>query len=62
MSWASPTSWDDRADVLQHLEGVVPYRFLFGPQRKPASLPGAVPVLTWAAAEEAIEQSLLQTA
>ena len=25
---------DDRFDVLQYLEGLVPYRFLFGPQRR----------------------------
>ena len=53
---------DDRADVLQHLEGAVPHRFLFGPQRKPVNLPGAVPVLTWAQAEEAIARSLLRAA
>ena len=25
---------DDRFDVLQYLEGIVPHRFLFGPQRR----------------------------
>jgi hypothetical protein len=27
---------DDRADVLEHLRGLVPHLFLFGPQREPA--------------------------
>lgn len=26
---------DDREDVLAHLDGVVPFRFLFGPQTRP---------------------------
>jgi hypothetical protein len=47
---------DDRADVLQHLEGLVPRRFLFGPQR---SLPPLGPTLThvadWRAAVHAIK-------
>jgi hypothetical protein len=49
---------DDRPDVLQHLEGVVPHRFLFGPQRKASSLSGVVPVLSWADASAAIADRL----
>jgi hypothetical protein len=30
---------DDRLDVLEHLEGVVPNRFLFGPQRPGVAIP-----------------------
>jgi hypothetical protein len=28
---------DDRSDVLEHLKGIVPNRYLFGPQRKPVT-------------------------
>jgi hypothetical protein len=45
---------DDRPDVLQHLEHVVLHRFLFGPQRKPVELPGALLVPSWAAAQATI--------
>lgn len=46
---------DDRADVLRHLEGIVPHRFLFGPQRAGTAVPrGVVAVLTWAEALAAI--------
>lgn len=45
---------DDRPDVLGYLDGVVPHRFLFGPQRKPNTLRGLVPVLDWDAAATAI--------
>jgi hypothetical protein len=38
---------DDRPDVLEHLEGVVRHRFLFGPQRKPQRMAGIVAVPTW---------------
>ncbi|SFD80093.1 hypothetical protein [Paracidovorax konjaci] len=41
---------DDREDVLRHLEGVVPHRFLFGPQRRPVADPQLRPVLAWDAA------------
>lgn len=39
---------DDRTDVLGFLEGVVPHRYLFGPQR-PGTLvaPALTPVLDW---------------
>jgi hypothetical protein len=45
---------DDRPDVLMHLEGVVGNRFLFGPQKKPHSQAGVVPVPSWAEARSAI--------
>jgi hypothetical protein len=41
---------DDRPDVLEHLRGLVPYRFLFGVQRGPAP-DDVTPVLDWAEAE-----------
>jgi hypothetical protein len=48
---------DDRPDVLEHLAGVVPSLFLFGPQAGPAP-PSATHVETWDAALAAIEASL----
>lgn len=40
---------DDRTDVLRHLEGVVPHRYLFGPQKPGTGVPaGAVAVASWA--------------
>jgi hypothetical protein len=48
---------DDKLDVHQALRDVVPYRYLFGPQRTPP--PAWVrPAPTWAAAEAAIERDL----
>jgi hypothetical protein len=41
---------DDRPDVLEHLRGLVPHRFLFGVQRGPAP-DDVTPVLDWAEAE-----------
>lgn len=41
---------DDRTDVLQHLKGIVPKRYLFGPQRKPVTDSGLVLLPTWNAA------------
>ena len=38
---------DDRTDVLHHLEGLVPHRYLFGPQRKPVTLEGVVLLPAW---------------
>lgn len=38
---------DDRPDVLEHLEGVVRNRYLFGPQRKAQRMAGVVAVPTW---------------
>lgn len=48
---------DDRADVLVALHGIVPHRYLFGPQRKPPRH-GVVPVLTWQEALSAVEADL----
>lgn len=39
---------DDRADVLQHLEGLVPHRYLFGQQRTAHVDAGVVPLPRWA--------------
>lgn len=49
---------DDRADVLLHLEGVVPHRFLFGPQRNPISPSGLVPIAAWASARSTMDATL----
>ncbi len=38
---------DDRSDVLRHLEGIVPKRYLFGPQAKPVTVAGLVPLPAW---------------
>jgi hypothetical protein len=38
---------DDRTDVLHHLEGLVPHRYLFGPQRKPVTVEGLVLLPAW---------------
>lgn len=46
---------DDRFDVLHHLEGLVPNRFLFGPQRRPyTSAPTLTHVRDWRALLHAI--------
>ena len=44
---------DDRPDVLEHLRGLVPHLFLFGPQREPAP-EWARWVAGWPEAESAI--------
>lgn len=46
---------DDRVDVHRHLEGIVPFRFLFGWQ-KPGTVapPGVTRVVDWAAALRAL--------
>ncbi len=50
---------DDRADVLQHLRGVVAHRYLFGPQRPRTVVPpGVTPVASWAEAVEAVQRDL----
>lgn len=49
---------DDRADVLGHLEGIVPNLFLFGPQKRPARVRGVVLVPSWAEAQVAVARSL----
>ncbi|SHH54510.1 hypothetical protein [Massilia sp. CF038] len=38
---------DDRLDVLQHLNGIVAHRYLFGPQKKQLSVQGVVAVPAW---------------
>lgn len=45
---------DDRPDVLGHLKGIVPHRFLFGPQKRPYPSADVVPVLSWAQAWSAV--------
>jgi hypothetical protein len=48
---------DDKPDVHEALRGVVPYRYLFGPQRtRPPA--GVQHTVTWGAAEAAILRSL----
>ena len=50
---------DDRLDVLDHLHGLVPHLYLFGPQpRSTRPPPWAVPVVTWADALSAILSTL----
>jgi hypothetical protein len=50
---------DDRLDVLEHLEGVVPQRFLFGPQKEGLRVPpGITPVADWPAALAAVAARL----
>ncbi len=50
---------DDRLDVQQHLSGVVPHRFLFGPQKPGLVVPrGIIPVVDWPRALEAVSASL----
>jgi hypothetical protein len=49
---------DDKPDVHQALTGVVPHRYLFGPQRTSRVPAGVTPVLTWPAAEVAVRRSL----
>lgn len=48
---------DDRSDVLDHLAGVVTYRFLFG-ERARAVPDGAVRVANWEEAERRIRMTL----
>lgn len=45
---------DDRPDVLEHLEGVVRNRYLFGPQLKVQPTAGVVAVPTWASVRVAL--------
>ena len=46
---------DDRLDVLHHLEGIVPKRYLFGPQKPGAQAPhGVTRVPDWPRALEAV--------
>ncbi|MGK5556935.1 hypothetical protein ACSNOI_35535 [Actinomadura kijaniata] len=48
---------DDRADVHRALAGTVPYRYLFGPQARPAP-EGVLTPLTWAETEEMINADM----
>ncbi len=48
---------DDRADVLEHLAGIVAHRYLFG-LTSPVVPDGAIRVIDWAQAESAIRRSL----
>jgi hypothetical protein len=48
---------DDRADVLEALEEIVPHRYLFGPQTEAAPA-DFVACLSWPVAERAIEQAM----
>ncbi|WP_328991422.1 hypothetical protein OG394_34635 [Kribbella sp. NBC_01245] len=49
---------DDNLEVHQALAGLVPHRYLFGPQRH-SNLPrDLVPTLTWPDAERAITQTI----
>ncbi|MEM7156461.1 MAG: hypothetical protein AAF799_26655 [Myxococcota bacterium] len=38
---------DDRPDVLRPMEGIVPWRFLFGPQKRPGVPQGIIAVRDW---------------
>lgn len=49
---------DDRPDVHVALAGIVPHRYLFGPQRKRAP-GGVVPVITWDQALSAVEADVV---
>lgn len=49
---------DDRSDVLQHLAGIVPRRYLFGPQRAANTVPGLMPCIDWPAALERVKADL----
>jgi hypothetical protein len=42
---------DDKPDVHEALAGLVPHRYLFGPQRSRLVPPGVTPTRTWADAE-----------
>ena len=50
---------DDRVDVLNHLSGIVPHRFLFGPQKSSNHPAGLAHVPDWASAAEGIGRSLM---
>lgn len=53
---------DDRLDVLQHLDGVVPHRFLFGPQDRPVAENRITPVATWAEVTSKVMPKVLEKA
>lgn len=50
---------DDRLDVLEHLDGVVPNRYLFGPQKPGSHAPaGVTAVPSWPAALAAVSANI----
>lgn len=50
---------DDRVDVLQHLDGIVDRRYLFGPQRAGRRVPrGLSPCVSWAQTLQQIRRDL----
>ncbi len=49
---------DDREDVLQHLDGLVAHRFLFGPRRAGTRDPSLRLVRTWTAASREVLATL----
>ncbi len=51
---------DDKADVHEALEGLVPNRYLFGAQRRAAPPTNVVAVSDWSQTEHAINASLAQ--
>jgi len=54
---------DDRLDVLEHLAGVVPHRYLFGPQKPGTRVPaGVTPIPAWQQALEIIGTRVAQPA
>lgn len=49
---------DDRPDVLRHLAGLVPHRYLFGPQRDAAIDAGVTPCPDWPTALARVRRDL----
>lgn len=50
---------DDRVEVLQHLRGVAPRLYLFGPQKRMTHVPEwAAHVLTWREADKTVRSKL----
>jgi hypothetical protein len=48
---------DDKPDVHTALAGVVPHRYLFGPQPTSRIPAGVIPVIAWPAAEAAVRRT-----
>jgi hypothetical protein len=48
---------DDRPDVLKCLNGVVPHRYLFGPQKTEGTAQGVIAIPSWSAALSLIQLS-----
>ena len=51
---------DDRSDVLQHLTGIVPWRYLFGPQRTRTAPAGVTPCIDWPTTLERVRDDLVE--